>query len=202
MEKRTKDRKNVMFLFPVLVIFLTASTFAQVPATGSPGKTTVADNGALAGDRYRVIVSTDIGGTDPDDFQSMVHLLLYADVLEIEGLISSPYGPGRKADILEVIDQYKQDFANLKSYSDRYPAPDSLRMITKQGAIERAGYPGVGESTEGSDWIIKRARAEDPRPLYVLVWGGIEDLAQALHDAPDIMPKLRVYWIGGPNKKW
>ena len=27
-------------------------------------------------------------------------------------------------------------------------------------------------------------------------------MAQALHDAPDILPKLRVYWIGGPNKKW
>ena len=26
--------------------------------------------------------------------------------------------------------------------------------------------------------------------------------AQALHDAPDIAPKIRVYWIGGPNKKW
>jgi hypothetical protein len=23
-----------------------------------------------------------------------------------------------------------------------------------------------------------------------------------LHDAPDILPRLRVYWIGGPNKKW
>jgi hypothetical protein len=38
--------------------------------------------------------------------------------------------------------------------------------------------------------------------LHVLVWGGIEDLAQALHDAPDILPKLRVYFIGGPNKMW
>ena len=36
----------------------------------------------------------------------------------------------------------------------------------------------------------------------MLVWGGIEDLAQALHDAPDILPKLRVYFIGGPNKMW
>jgi hypothetical protein len=35
-----------------------------------------------------------------------------------------------------------------------------------------------------------------------MIWGLIEDLAQALHDAPDILPKLRVYWIGGPNKKW
>jgi hypothetical protein len=34
------------------------------------------------------------------------------------------------------------------------------------------------------------------------VWGGIDDLAQALHDAPDILPKLRVYFIGGPNKMW
>src|SRR5690606_5056722 len=41
-----------------------------------------------------------------------------------------------------------------------------------------------------------------PRPLHVLVWGGIEDLAQALHDAPDILLRLRVYFIGGPNKKW
>jgi len=27
-------------------------------------------------------------------------------------------------------------------------------------------------------------------------------LAQALHDAPEIQNSIRVYWIGGPNKKW
>ena len=30
----------------------------------------------------------------------------------------------------------------------------------------------------------------------MLVWGGIEDLAQALHDAPDIEGRLRVYFVG------
>lgn len=152
--------------------------------------------------RHRVIVSTDIGGTDPDDYQSMVHLLVYADVLEIEGLISSPYGEGRKQHILDVIDCYDKDYANLKAFSDRYPTPDALRAITKQGETEIAAYVGVRTSTEGSRWLIECARREDPRPLHVLVWGGIEDLAQALHDAPDILPKLRVYYIGGPNKKW
>jgi hypothetical protein len=49
---------------------------------------------------------------------------------------------------------------------------------------------------------VQRARQNDPRPLWLLVWGGIDDLAQALHDAPDILPKLRVYFIGGPNKMW
>jgi len=162
----------------------------------------LAGSGALAGHRYRVIVSTDIGGSDPDDFQSMVHLLVYADCFDLEALISSPYGPGRKADILQVIDCYAGDYENLRTYSDRYPTPEALRSLVKQGETEMAPYAGVRHATEGSDWIVTCARRNDPRPLYVLVWGGIEDLAQALHDAPDILGKLRVYWIGGPNKKW
>jgi hypothetical protein len=160
------------------------------------------DGPAVGSGRHRVVVSTDIGGTDPDDFQSMVHLLLYADTLELEGLIASPYGPGRKHHILEVIGCYERDYPNLKTHSDRYPTPAALRAITKQGATEVAPYAGIRAATEGSTWIIQCARRDDPRPLHVLVWGGLEDLAQALHEAPDILPKLRVYWIGGPNKKW
>ncbi|WP_145415812.1 DUF1593 domain-containing protein [Planctomycetes bacterium K23_9] len=152
--------------------------------------------------RHRVVVSTDIGGTDPDDFQSMVQLLVYADRLDIEGLIASPYGQGRASDILRVIDCYEKDFANLSTYSSAYPTPDALRSITKQGDTERAPYAGTRAPTEGSRWIIQCARRDDHPPLHVLVWGGLEDLAQALHDAPDILPQLRVYWIGGPNKKW
>ena len=71
-----------------------------------------------------------------------------------------------------------------------------------QGALESAPYAGVSSATPGSDWIVRAARRNDPRPLWVLVWGGIDDLAQALHDAPDILPRLRVYFIGGPNKMW
>ena len=157
---------------------------------------------AQAGPRPRVIVSTDIGGTDPDDFQSMVHFLVYADMFDVEGLISSPYGPGRREHILQVIDKYAADYPNLRTYSARYPTPDELRRVTKQGAIDSAGSQGFGQPTEGSEWIVRAARASDARPLWVLVWGGIDDLAQALHDAPDILPKLRVYFIGGPNKMW
>ena len=162
----------------------------------------VADTGALEGQRHRVLVSTDIGGTDPDDFQSMVHLLVYADVLEIEGLISSPFGEGRKEHILEVIDAYERDYDKLRTHSDRYPTPAVLRALSKQGEKQAAPHAGLRHATEGSNWIVKCARRDDPRPLHVLVWGGIEDLAQALHEAPDILQKLRVYYIGGPNKKW
>lgn len=162
----------------------------------------IGHGGALDGVRHRVIVSTDIGGTDPDDFQSMVHLLLYADVLDLEGLISSPYGPGRREHILEVIDRYERDYPALRRHAASYPAPDALRAIAMQGETEVAPFAGVRRPTDGSRWIVDRARRDDSRPLHVLVWGGLEDLAQALHDAPDIEPKLRVYFVGGPNKKW
>ena len=152
--------------------------------------------------RPRIVVSTDAGGTDYDDFQSLVHLLVYADRLDIEGLISSPYGGGRQEKILSVLDVYERDWPNLRSYSDHYPTARQLRSITKQGATSSAGLGGFGSPTDGSDWIVRCARQSDPRPLWVLVWGGIDDLAQALHDAPSIAPTLRVYFIGGPNKKW
>jgi hypothetical protein len=132
----------------------------------------------------------------------MVHFLVYADMFDIEGLISSPCGPGRREHILQVIDKYGADYRNLTTYSARYPTPDDLRSITKQGALDSAAGSGFGRATEGSDLIVRAARRDDPRPLWVLVWGGIDDLAQALHDAPDILTKLRVYFIGGPNKMW
>jgi len=160
------------------------------------------EHGALAGDRYRVIVSTDIGGSDPDDFQSMIHFLMYADLFDIEGIVSSPWGEGRKEHILRVIDQYKKDYPKLKSNSERYPAPDALRSISKQGAFDIAPSKGYREATEGSEWIIACAQKADPRPLYILAWALLEDVAQALHDAPEILPKLRVIFISGPNKKW
>ncbi len=176
--------------------------FALILGLLAARATLATDDGALTGHRHRVVISTDIGGTDPDDFQSMIHLLVYADCFDLEGLISSPFGPGRKSDILAVIDQYERDYPKLRTYSDRYPTADALRAISKQGETEEADAAGFGKSTEGSQWIIHCAQSSDPRPLHVLVWGGIEDLAQALHDAPGILPRLRVYWIGGPNKKW
>jgi hypothetical protein len=183
--------------FRSLALLLLLS-FGDVVVAG----TTTRAGGALDGHRHRVIVTTDIGGTDPDDYQSMAHLLLYSDVLDIEGLISSPFENEGKHKILEVINAYEKDFDNLRTYSDRYLTPEALRTMTKQGGVKPAPYSGLRGASEGSDWIVHCARRHDSRPLHVLVWGAIEEVAQALHDAPDILPKLRVYYIGGPNKKW
>ncbi len=158
------------------------------------------DHGALVGERYRVIVSTDIGGSDNDDFQSMVHLLMYADVFDFEGFISSPPEAGRVKHIHETIDAYAKDYPQLLRHAAPYPKPEQLHTLVKQGAIDTSPKAGFSEATEGSRWLVDRARAEDLRPLYVLVWGCITDVAQAVHDAPDIKAKLRVYFISSWNR--
>lgn len=151
----------------------------------------------------RILVSTDIGGTDPDDNQSMAHLLMYSDLFDIEGLVSSPsYGSGSTAEIFRMVDLYKKDLPKLEKHQSGFAKPDFLRSVTKQGRKGNAPFDGITTSTEGSDWIIRCAKKADARPLWVLVWGGLEDLAQALHDDPSIQENIRVYWIGGPNKKW
>ncbi len=101
-----------------------------------------------------------------------------------------------------MIDLYEQDLPKLKKHSADFPSPEYLRSISKQGRVGAAPYCGYTTATEGSDWIIKCARKESKQPLWILVWGGLDDVAQALHDAPDIQDKIRIYWIGGPNKKW
>ena len=59
--------------------------------------------------KQRLIVTTDLGGADPDDKQSLIHLLVCADRMDIEGIISSNAwvdDPDRTSDITEVIDCY------------------------------------------------------------------------------------------------
>jgi hypothetical protein len=120
----------------------------------------------------RILISTDIGGTDPDDNQSMAHFLMYSNLFETEGLVSSPsYGSGRKSELLRMIDLYERDLPKLKAQASGFPAPEYLRSICKQGVSGGAPLAGYTKSTDGSDWIVKCAMKPSKEPLWVLIWG-------------------------------
>lgn len=176
--------KYILFF---ITCFNTTATFAQQPVPLKP----------------RILVSTDIGGTDPDDNQSLAHLLMYSGQFHIEGLVSSPsYGSGSAKEIFRMIDLYEKDLPGLQKHQKGFETPAHLRSVTKQGRQGAAPYKGYSTATEGSDWMIQCAGKNSDQPLWILVWGGLDDLAQALHDAPAIKQHIKVYWIGGPNKKW
>lgn len=144
-------------------------------------------------------------GGDPNDIQSLIHLLHYTDILRVEGLISSP-GPGavNRAELIqEWVERTDLDALRSLGYHDLMDEASILSVI-RQGAKE-PGAPGPGRETAGSQLLIERARSEDPlglgRPLWVLVWGSMTDVAQALHDAPDIAGRIRIYSIGSNNTR-
>ena len=72
-------------------------------------------------DRPRLLVLTDIGG-DPDDQQSLIRLLHYANEFELEALIASASGtPGELKEavtrsdlILKTIDAYESVFGRSR----------------------------------------------------------------------------------------
>src|ERR1051326_7444736 len=91
-----------------------------------------------ADERPRLAVLTDMGG-DPDDQQSLIRLMVYANEFEIEALIATASGtPGelKKATtrpdlILEIIGGYEKVLSNLQRHATGWPKPDQLRQRVK-----------------------------------------------------------------------
>ena len=105
----------------VLAIFATVS-FATVGLSVA----------AAANARPRLLVLTDIGG-DPDDQQSLVRLLHYANEFEIEGLIASAAGTR----------------GELKEATTR---PDLLReIVLAYGKVRFVGEPVAAEAALNPD---------------------------------------------------
>lgn len=150
---------------------------------------------AMAAERPRLAVLTDIGG-DPDDQQSMTRLLVYANEFEIELLLASASGtPGELKEsitkpelIREKIELYRQVLPNLKKHANGWPEADTLLAKVKSGnPLRGRDHIGMGHETEGSREIIRLVDQGTPeRPLNIAVWGGQTDLAQALWQVKEL----------------
>ena len=158
--------------------------------------------------RPRIIVLTDIAN-EPDDQMSLVRFLVYSNEFDVEGLVATTStwmrNKVRPDVILTVLDAYEQVQPNLLKHASGFPTAASLRRRVASG---QPGYGmaavGPGKTSGGAELIVNAARSDDPRPLWVLGWGGANTLAQALVEARAAMTprelealvaKLRVYTI-------
>ena len=171
-----------------------------------------------AAERPRLAVLTDIGA-DPDDQQSMIRLMVYANEFDLELLIATGAGAvgepkeamTRPELIHQIVDAYGQVLPNLQRHAAGWPAADSLRERVMSGnALRGRQYVGAGHDTAASRALIARIDAGTPdRPLNITVWGGQTDLAQALWRVKQdrgvaglavFVRKLRVYDIGDQDR--
>jgi hypothetical protein len=132
----------------------------------------------------RVIITTDINnvGGDPEDKQSLVHVLWYADELEVVGIIPDYWsGKGYEAS-MEVLETYKKDYNDFNFKVKGYPDPSSVEEMFVQ------------DSQSASEMIIKEANTSD-EPLYILIWGQMTTFQKALFQSPEIKDKVRILTI-------
>ena len=156
--------RYVTAILASLIVSLTCPIFAQSQWDGNPDSE---PNGV----RLRVIVETDAGG-DPDDEQSLVRFLLYANEWDIEGIICNRPrardGENRNsartglAIVQRLVTAYGECYPNLVQHDARYPKPDTLMSRTVAGYEDR---------DDGVDLILAAAEADDPRPIWFMNWG-------------------------------
>lgn len=151
-------------------------------------------------EKIRTIITQD---AEVDDQNSLRHLLLYSNDIEIQGIIQTssifhwigqenakgpkdkpPYNVKYRWTGTEwmdsVIDDYEAVYPHLKIQDISYPTPEYLRSLISVGNI---GYPGeMDYSTQGSNLIKQRILDNDSRKLYIQVWGGTNTIARALYD--------------------
>lgn len=168
----------------------------------------VAESATANVEKTRILILSDIGN-EPDDSQSLVRFLLYSNEFDVEGIVATTSTWLRdKVNtpmIHERIDAYERVLPNLQKHAQGYPSAQALRDVVRSG---RAGFGmahvGDNQSTEASELIIKAVDKQDDRPLWITLWGGGVDLAQALHDVkarrkPEqvaaFISKIRVYAI-------
>ncbi|RYY24798.1 MAG: DUF1593 domain-containing protein [Sphingomonadales bacterium] len=161
-----------------------------------------------SGAKARLLVLTDIEA-DPDDTQSLIRLLLYANEIDLEGLVAttSVHQKARIApeSIRRVIAEYSRVRDNLALHDPDYPTASSLQRLVANGQPSYGmAAIGPGKDSAGSKRIIAALEAQDARPLWVAGWGGPNTLAQALltiratrspREAKRLIAKLRVYTI-------
>lgn len=182
-------------VFSAIISFLAAGFFSNNVFAANDNK-------------LRVIVLTDIEN-EPDDAMSLVRFLTYSNQWDVEGLIAttSIHQKNKTASwrIREILKSYGEVRYNLEKHEKGYPEEEYLLSVLRDGRADY-GMNAVGKEKDspGSELIIQSADKKDERPLWILVWGGPNCLAQALwkvketrsdEDCRKFVEKIRVHTI-------
>lgn len=167
----------------------------------------------MGGERTRVYILTDISTLsaevgEPDDTQSMIRLLMYADEFDFEGFGATYTSHDQNVHpelLMKLFKIYEKSERQLQRYGD-YPTSAELVCKVKQGAsCKGLQYVGEDYDTELSDDLIRAMSQKSDQTLWILIWGGSLDLAQALwrmqqtfslYELDAILQQVRIYAIG------
>ena len=158
----------------------------------------------------RTVITTD---GEIDDVDSFVRLLLYANEMDIVGLVYSSSmwhyrGDGKgttmtsampmtrdlygeRSDLRwpgtewmqELIAAYGEVYPILSTHAEGYPTAERLLQLVRVGNIDFEG--AMDRDTEGSNFIRDILLDNDTSTVYLQAWGGTNTIARALKSLED-----------------
>ena len=149
-----------------ILLFISATVFAQES-------------------KPRVFVFTDINidAGDPDDRQSLVHLLWYANELDITGIVPDRWNARGLVASKMAVEAYAEDYEKYDFQKLGYPGPKSIEEV-------------LATDVEDAIQRLRKAASKEDDPLYVLIWGNMKNFQKAIDRYPIITNNIRVITIG------
>lgn len=145
----------------------------------------LAINKAQSQEKQNVFIFTDINidSGDPDDRQSLVHLLWYADELDIKGIVPERWDAEGYEACKLAVDRYSKDYVIYKLYEAGYPRKEVIEKVIAGNKIE-------------AEKLFCAAANDNSKPLYVLVWGNMLLFNNIIMKYPELSDGIRVITIG------
>ncbi|CAK7244613.1 MAG: hypothetical protein STHCBS139747_006157 [Sporothrix thermara] len=158
----------------------------------------------------RIFILTDMLN-EPDDSQSLVRYLLYANEFDTRGICATTSTWMRTATHPEEIRRIVTAYGTVVERLNKHVHPDSayqpaeyfLSLVSSGPTVY--GKQAFNEPVSDGALRLLAALRESEEPLYVPVWGGVNTLAQALkhlsataanpEEAAVLRSRLRVYTI-------
>ena len=159
----------------------------------------------------RVFVVSDISN-EPDDAESLVRLLLYANEFDTRGLVACTSTWMKRTvhpeDMRKILAAYAKVVHNLNRHvhpDNQYPSAEQLTSLVATGPALYGKEALMKDSllSEGAKMLIDRLDESDD-PLWILCWGGTNVVAQAVQyvdqsrgsiEAVTFRKKMRIYAI-------
>ena len=125
---------------------------------------------------------------DPDDIQSLGHILYFLDRIDLRGIVPENFNSkGAFQAVDKVLNAYNEDFysTSTKYQELGWPTPNHVKSLVAYS------------NTEAVQDLIDQAydAASNNDVLYVLAWGSVCTVKDALQQQPDIAEHIRLLSI-------
>ena len=190
MQLSSRRRLTALIVATGMAGLIALPAVAAAPAVAAPTSKPAGSSQSQQESPFRTIVTADLSAYNTDDTASVYRLLTYSNDLGdgLKGLIYSssflrftgnPPTRGYDTTLFQrVIGEYDAVYENFKLHDPRYPTPEHLLSLVRVGNISAAGE--FATDSPGSLLIKEELLSDDPRPLFLQMWGGTNTVAAAL----------------------